>query len=87
MSTPTPSEGLTLAAVAPIVDTRILVDTAEIFRPGPEVLDPDTGEYVPGPDTIMYQGSVRSSPKAGPAWSWSWKGRRTPTTPATGTGY
>jgi hypothetical protein len=57
MSTPpSQSGGLSLAAVAPIVETRILVDTIEIFRPGPEILDPDSGEYVPGPDTIVYQG-------------------------------
>ncbi|WP_326634519.1 MULTISPECIES: hypothetical protein [unclassified Streptomyces] len=30
MSTPPPSEGLSLAAVAPIVETRVLVDTVEI---------------------------------------------------------
>src|SRR4051812_21141146 len=56
MSTPPPSEGLSLAAVAPIVETRILVDTVEIFRPGAPVLDPDSGEYEPGPDTIIYTG-------------------------------
>ena len=58
MSTPPPqSEGLTLAAVAPIVETRILVDTVEVFRPGPKVVNPDTGAYESGPDTITYQGA------------------------------
>lgn len=52
----TPAEGLTLDAVAPIVESRILVDTIQIFRPGPEVLNPDTGVYEPGPDVIVYEG-------------------------------
>lgn len=32
------------------------MDTVQIFRPGPEVLDPDTGVYVPGPDIVVYEG-------------------------------
>ncbi|MGW3752144.1 hypothetical protein ACWD7C_25075 [Streptomyces sp. NPDC005134] len=35
MSTPPPSAGLSLAAVVPIVETCILVDTVEILCPGP----------------------------------------------------
>ncbi|MET7492795.1 hypothetical protein [Streptomyces sp900116325] len=31
--------------------------TVEIFRPGEPVLDPDSGEYHPGPDQILYTGA------------------------------
>ncbi|MGW2936122.1 DUF6093 family protein [Streptomyces sp. NPDC001156] len=49
------SSPIALAAAAPIL-ARIMVDTVQIFRPGPEVLDPDSGVYVPGPDIIIYCG-------------------------------
>jgi hypothetical protein len=75
MSTPTPSEGLTLAAVAPIVETRILVDTVQIFRPGPLILDPDSGEYVQGPDTIVYEGSGAIFSAGGPGLVLSLEGQ------------
>ncbi len=83
-----PSEGLSLAAVAPIVETRILVDTIQIFRPGPEVLNPDTGEYEPGPDVIVCEGAgaVFGAGGPGPVLSCPWKGRRARTTPGTATG-
>ncbi|WP_327421131.1 DUF6093 family protein [Streptomyces sp. NBC_01230] len=76
MSTPpAPSEGLTLAAVAPIVETRILVDTVEIFRPGPQILNPDTGVYEPGPDTIVYTGSGAIFSQGGPGLVMSLEGQ------------
>lgn len=57
MSTPpSQSEGLSLAAVAPIVESHILVDTIEIFRPGPEILDPNTGEPGQTPTSMVYEG-------------------------------
>jgi hypothetical protein len=49
------SSPISLAALAPIM-SRIMVDTVQIFRPGPEVLDPDTGVYIQGPDIIVYDG-------------------------------
>ncbi|MFB7571837.1 DUF6093 family protein [Streptomyces sp. NPDC056165] len=49
------SSPISLSALAPIM-RRIMVDTVQIFRPGPEVLDPDSGEYIPGPDFIVYEG-------------------------------
>ncbi|WP_326827982.1 MULTISPECIES: DUF6093 family protein [unclassified Streptomyces] len=85
MSTPPHSEGLSLAAVAPIVETRILVDTVEIFRPGEPVFDPDSDEYHSGPDTIIYTGSGAIFASGRPGWSCPWRDRRTPTTRATGT--
>lgn len=75
MTTPAPSEGLSLSAVAPIVETRILVDTIEIFRPGPEVLDPDSGEYVPGPDMTVYQGPGAVFASGGPGLVLSLEGQ------------
>ncbi|MFF3493731.1 DUF6093 family protein [Streptomyces sp. NPDC002795] len=71
----TPVEGLSLDAVAPIVESRILVDTIEIFRPGPEVLDPDTGEYKPGPDFIVYRGSGAVFGAGGPGLVLSLEGQ------------
>ncbi|MDT0465135.1 hypothetical protein [Streptomyces gibsoniae] len=38
------SSPISLAALGPVMK-RIMVDTVQIFRPGPEVLDPDTGVY------------------------------------------
>lgn len=75
MTTPALSEGLSLAAVAPIVETRILVDTIEIFRPGPEILDTDSGEYVPGPDVIVYQGPGAVFAAGGPGLVLSLEGQ------------
>ncbi|MFB7446009.1 DUF6093 family protein [Streptomyces mirabilis] len=75
MSTLPSSEGLTFAAVAPIVATRILVDTVEIFRPGPQILNPDTGVYEPGPDTIVYQGSGAVFSQGGPGLVLSLEGQ------------
>lgn len=75
MSTPPPSEGLSLAAVAPIVETRILVDTVEIFRPGEPVLDPDSGEYHPGPDQILYTGPGAIFASGGPGLVLSLEGQ------------
>ncbi|MET9412114.1 DUF6093 family protein [Streptomyces sp. NPDC002935] len=75
MSTPPPSEGLTLAAVATIVETRILVDTVEIFRPGPQILNPDTGVYEPGPDTILYQDTGAVFSQGGPGLVLSLEGQ------------
>ncbi|MEU4095491.1 DUF6093 family protein [Streptomyces sp. NPDC026673] len=75
MSTPPPSEGLSLAAIAPIVETRILVDTVEIFRPGEPVLDPDSGEYEPGPDAIVYTGSGAIFSAGGPGLVLSLEGQ------------
>ncbi|WP_330481155.1 hypothetical protein [Streptomyces sp. NBC_00724] len=86
MSTPPPSEGLSLAAVAPIVETRILVDTVERFRPGEPVLDPDSGEYHPGPGQILYTEPGAIFASGGPGLVLSLEGRRTPTTPETATG-
>ncbi|MFC7219669.1 DUF6093 family protein [Streptomyces polyrhachis] len=75
MTTPTPSAGLSLAAVAPIVETRILVDTVQTYRPGPPVLDPASGEYVPGPDTITYEGAGAVFGAGGPGLVLSLEGQ------------
>jgi hypothetical protein len=75
MSTPRPPEGLTLAAVATIVETRILVDTVEIFRPGPQILNPDTGVYEPGPDLVLYQGTGAVFSQGGPGLVLSLEGQ------------
>ncbi|WP_225102216.1 DUF6093 family protein [Streptomyces sp. CoH27] len=46
---------ISLAALEPVLK-RILVDTVQIFRPGPQVLNEATGEYEPGPDIIVWEG-------------------------------
>jgi hypothetical protein len=52
-------EGMTspisLAALAPVMK-RIMADTVQIFRPGPQVLNEETGLYEPGPDVIVWEG-------------------------------
>lgn len=75
MSTPPSSEGLTLAAVASIVETRILVDAVDIFRPGPQILNPDTGVYEPGPAAIVYRGSGAIFSQGGPGLVLSLEGQ------------
>ncbi|MER6918854.1 DUF6093 family protein [Streptomyces spiralis] len=49
------SSPISLAALEPVLK-RILVDTVQMFRPGPQVLNEDTGEYDPGPDVILWEG-------------------------------
>ena len=51
----TMSSPISLAALVPVM-ARIMVDTVEIFRPGPQVLNEDTGVYEPGPDVIVWEG-------------------------------
>ncbi|MFB7225920.1 DUF6093 family protein [Streptomyces sp. NPDC056227] len=74
-SAPPHSERFSLAAVAPIVETRILVDTVEIFRPGEPVLEPDSGEYHPGPDRILYTGAGAIFSAGGPGLVLSLEGQ------------
>ncbi|WP_324787028.1 DUF6093 family protein [Streptomyces sp. H51] len=49
------SSPISLAALEPVLQ-RILVDTVQIFRPGPQVLNEDTGVYEPGPDVVLWEG-------------------------------
>ncbi|MEH0576806.1 MULTISPECIES: DUF6093 family protein [Streptomyces] len=49
------SSPISLAALEPVLK-RILVDTVQMFRPGPQVLNEDTGVYEPGPDVIVWEG-------------------------------
>jgi hypothetical protein len=57
MSTPPVAPaGLALGTASSIVETKVLTDTVQILQPGPEVLDPDSGEYKPGPDVVVYEG-------------------------------
>ncbi|MFC1415436.1 DUF6093 family protein [Streptacidiphilus cavernicola] len=71
----TTAEGLTLGAVSDIVKSKVLVDTVQIFQPGPEVLDPDSGEYVPGPDTVIYEGPGAIFAQGGPGITLSLEGQ------------
>ncbi|MEU3340411.1 DUF6093 family protein [Streptomyces sp. NPDC006668] len=49
------SSPISLAAIEPVL-RRILVDTVQMFRPGPQVLNETTGEYERGPDVILWEG-------------------------------
>ncbi|MDT0469952.1 DUF6093 family protein [Streptomyces gibsoniae] len=49
------SSAISPASLAPVL-SRIMVDIVQVFRPGPEVLDPDTGVYAPVPDIVVYEG-------------------------------
>jgi hypothetical protein len=49
------SSPISLAAIAPVMK-RIMVDTVQVFRPSPQVLNEDTGVYEPGPDVIVWEG-------------------------------
>lgn len=80
------SSPISLAALAPIMD-RIMVDTVQVFRPGPEVLDPDTGVYVPGPDIIVYDGLGAVFAVGGPGLVVALAGQPVPDDPATGTDF
>ena len=71
----TTTEGLTLGAVSDIVKSKVLVDTVQIFQAGPEVLDPDSGEYKPGPDTIIYEGPGAILALGGPGLTLSLEGQ------------
>ncbi|MGW4435148.1 DUF6093 family protein [Streptomyces sp. NPDC004596] len=59
------SSPIALAAIAPVMK-RIMVDTVQIFRPGPQVLNEDTGEYVAGPDVVVREGSGAVFAAGGP---------------------
>ncbi len=51
------------------------MDTVQIFRPGEQVLDPDSGEYVPGPDFIVYEGLGAVFAAGGPGMVLSLEGQ------------
>jgi hypothetical protein len=34
-------------------------DTVRIHRPGPPIFDQDSGEDIPGPDLVLYEGTAR----------------------------
>ncbi|MEV6740080.1 DUF6093 family protein [Streptomyces sp. NPDC051104] len=59
---------ISLAALAPVMK-RIMVDTVQIFRPGPQVLNEDTGEYEPGPDVIVWEGLGAVFAAGGPVFA------------------
>jgi hypothetical protein len=58
-----------------MIESRILVDTVEIFRPGPPVLEEASGEYVPGQDTIVYHGQGAVFSTGGPGLTLSLAGQ------------
>ncbi|WP_149038074.1 DUF6093 family protein [Kitasatospora sp. MBT63] len=69
MSSPTPptaTSSILPASVAAVVERKLLIETVRIYRPGPMVLDPATGQYVPGPDVTVYEGPGAHRPAGGP---------------------
>ncbi|MDX2849295.1 DUF6093 family protein [Streptomyces sp. PA03-3a] len=74
------SSPLSLAALAPILE-RIMVDTVQIFTPGPDVLDPDSGVYIPGPPVIKYEGLGAVFSVGGPGYVLPLAGQPVPDDP------
>ncbi|MCX4431421.1 DUF6093 family protein [Streptomyces mirabilis] len=79
------SNPISLAALAPVM-ARIMVDTVQIFRPGPQVLNEDTGVYEPGPDVIAWEGMGAVFSAGGPGMVMSLAGQAYQGDTATGTG-
>ncbi|MER5642056.1 DUF6093 family protein [Kitasatospora sp. NPDC002227] len=65
-TSPTDSNSILPASLATLVERKLLNDTVRIYRPGPMVLDPTTGQYVPGPDVTVYEGPGAHRPAGGP---------------------
>ncbi|MFI5799064.1 DUF6093 family protein [Streptomyces sp. NPDC051677] len=68
------SSPISLAALEPVLK-RILVDTVQMFRPGPQVLNEDTGVYEPGPDVIVWEGLGAVFAAGGPGMMMSLAGQ------------
>ncbi|WP_344462353.1 DUF6093 family protein [Kitasatospora kazusensis] len=66
MTTPTPASGLRLDGVTALVERKLLEDVIRIYRPGPQVLDPATGQLEPGPDLVVWSGPGAHRPVSGP---------------------
>ncbi len=64
--TPLPSSGLFLGGIVGIVERTLLSDEVQIYGPGPEIFDPETGQYHPGPDVVMYEGPGAHRAAGGP---------------------
>lgn len=70
MTTPPPTPGTGTpesGGVAGIVERILLSDeTLRISEPGPQILDPNTGQYVPGPAVVSYEGPGLHRASGGP---------------------
>ena len=64
-STPSP-EGLVPDSVTALVERKLLTDTVRIYRAGPPVLNPSTGQMEPGPDTVIWEGPGAHKPAGSP---------------------
>ncbi|MFJ4668901.1 DUF6093 family protein [Kitasatospora purpeofusca] len=69
MTTPTgPSSGMPASGGIVAVVERLLLSDEEvrISAPGPQIFDPNTGQYVPGPDVVAYEGPGLHRASGGP---------------------
>ncbi|MFJ8430426.1 DUF6093 family protein [Kitasatospora sp. NPDC094019] len=69
MTTPTdPSSGMPAPGGIVSVVERLLLSDEEvrISQPGPQIFDPNTGQYVPGPDVVAYEGPGLHRASGGP---------------------
>ncbi|MFC8449485.1 DUF6093 family protein [Kitasatospora sp. NPDC057223] len=69
MTSPLPSPGTPTSesGVIAIIERALLSDeTVRISAPGPQVFDPETGQYVPGPPTVQYEGPGAHRAAGGP---------------------
>ncbi|MFJ6140135.1 DUF6093 family protein [Kitasatospora sp. NPDC092286] len=70
MTTPPPGPSTGVPAPGGIISAveRILLSDEEvrISAPGPQIFDPNTGQYVPGPDGVAYEGPGLHRASGGP---------------------
>ncbi|MFJ6136490.1 DUF6093 family protein [Kitasatospora sp. NPDC092286] len=69
MTTPTtePSSGAPATiGVSAIVERLLLTEEVRLSTPGPQIFDPNTGQYVPGPGVVAYEGPGLHRAAGGP---------------------
>ncbi|WP_316521135.1 DUF6093 family protein [Kitasatospora brasiliensis] len=69
MTTPTTDPGTAMpesGGVAAIVERLLLTEKIRIGEPGPQIFDPNTGQYVPGPDVVKFEGPGLHRASGGP---------------------
>ncbi|MFD4394354.1 DUF6093 family protein [Kitasatospora sp. NPDC058478] len=69
MTTPTTDPGTAapeFGGVTTLVERLLLTEKVRISEPGPQIFDPTTGQYVPGPDVAKYEGPGLHRASGGP---------------------
>ncbi|GAA1162014.1 hypothetical protein F4556_005046 [Kitasatospora gansuensis] len=69
MTTPTTEPGSgtpVISGVLAFVERLLLTEEVRLSTPGPQIFDPATGQYVPGPDVVAYEGPGLHRAAGGP---------------------